>query len=276
MTHVRFRPKAHDALCTFSDTWRVVEELPFPTAVLTHIVERQRHGSPLRFAATEGSTMLNKIIELCTSDNTVYWLVLGSDLAIAAAYFAIPLTMGIVLRDRKNDIPYQWLWILFVTFIVACGLTHTAHVWSAVTRADYLGVHAGIGLFCALASVGTAVAFACILPEIKLLPSPRQQRAQLEKLVAQRTSEKDQLIREINHRVGNQLQIIRSMLSIESRRTEYDETITVLARVLGHVDNMAAEHIRRSEADYLRYGVVVSDGLVIHPARSEAATAQVA
>jgi hypothetical protein len=66
------------------------------------------------------------------------------------------------------------------------------------------------------------------------------------------------------------------MLSIESRRTENDETITVLARVLGHVDNMAAEHIRRSEADYLRYGVVVSDGLVIHPARSEAATAQVA
>ena len=161
--------------------------------------------------------MLNQIIELCTSSTGLYWLVLGSDLSIAVAYFAIPITMGIVLRDRKDDIPYPWLWTLFVTFIVACGLTHTAHVWSAATSTDYLGLHAGIGLFCAVASVGTAIAFALILPEIKLLPSPSQQRAQLEGLVTQRTSEKDQLIREINHRIGNQLQIIRSMISVESR-----------------------------------------------------------
>lgn len=219
--------------------------------------------------------MLNKIIELCTSDSTLYWLVLGSDLAIATAYFAIPISMGIVLRDRRKDIPYQWLWTLFVTFIVACGLTHTAHVWSAVTGADYLGVHAGIGLFCATASVGTAIAFALILPEIKLLPSPGQQRIELEKLVAHRTSEKDQLIREINHRVGNQLQIIQSMLSVESWRTEHDETLTVLARVLAHIDKMADEHIRKSKIDYLHYGVLV-DGSAIDPARSGPSTVQVA
>jgi hypothetical protein len=220
--------------------------------------------------------MLNQIIELCTSNSALYWLVLGSDLSIALAYFAIPVVMGLVLRERKDDIPYPWLWTLFVTFIVACGLTHTAHVWSAATGVDYISVHAGIGLFCAITSVGTAIAFAFILPEIKMLPSPKQQRAQLENLVAERTTEKDQLIREINHRIGNQLQIIRSMLSVESRRAELEETITVLDRITGEVDQMAAEHVQRSQNDYLRHGVAAADGSITmstSPARAAPQTA---
>ena len=177
-------------------------------------------------------------------------------------YFAIPITMAIVLRDRKDDIPYPWLWTLFVTFIVACGLTHTAHVWSAATGTDYLEVHAGIGLFCALASVGTAIAFAFILPQIKLLPSPKQQRAALERLVAQQTCEKDQLIREINHRIGNQLQIIQSLVSVESRRAESKESLGILSRLTCELDKMAHEHIQRSQGDYLEYGVRSIDGSI--------------
>lgn len=210
----------------------------------------------------DGNTMLNQIIELCTSSTGLYWLVLGSDLSIALAYFAIPITMAIVLRDRKDDIPYPWLWTLFVTFIVACGLTHTAHVWSAATGTDYLEAHAGIGLFCAFTSVGTAIAFAFILPQIKLLPSPKQQRAELERLVAQRTSEKDQLIREINHRIGNQIQIVQSMVSVESRRAESEESLGILSRLTNELDKMAHEHIQRSQGDYLGYGVGSIDGSI--------------
>jgi hypothetical protein len=74
--------------------------------------------------------------------------------------------MAIVLRDRKDDIPYPWLWTLFVTFIVACGLTHTAHVWSAATGFDYFGDARCDWIFSAqIASVGTAIAFAFILPQ---------------------------------------------------------------------------------------------------------------
>ena len=209
--------------------------------------------------------MLSKILELCTSSSGLFWLVLGTDLSIALAYFAIPITMAVVLRDRKDDIPYPWLWLLFVTFIVACGLTHTSHVWSAFSGADSLYLHAGIGLFCALVSVGTAVAFAFIIPEIKRLPSPKQQKAKLETLVAQRTSEKDTLIREINHRVGNQLQIIRSMVSVELRRAEFDETVQVLERLSGELDKMAAEHLQRSQTDYLRHEIKDRDGLYASP-----------
>ena len=206
--------------------------------------------------------MLEKLVELCTASTGLYWLVLGADASIALAYFAIPITMAIVLRDRKDDIPYPWLWLLFVTFIVACGLTHVAHVWSALSGLDYLHVHAGIGLFCSLVSVGTAVAFGFVIPEIKKLPSPKQQKVHLESLVVQRTSEKDLLIKEINHRVGNQLQVIRSMVSVERRRAEFDETVQVLHRLTDELDKMAVEHLQRSQTDYLRHGVSARDGLI--------------
>ncbi|KAB2882313.1 MAG: hypothetical protein F9K38_08095 [Pseudorhodoplanes sp.] len=195
--------------------------------------------------------MLEQLIALCTSRTGLLRIVLVSDAAIALSYFAIPITMAIVLRHRKDDIPYRWLWTLFVAFIVACGLTHTAHFWSAITGAGYPGLHAGIGLVTALASVATAIAFAFILPQIKLLPSPKVQRSHLERLVAERTAEKDRLIREINHRVGNQLQIMHSILSIESRRATGPEGREILGRLRRELDVMCEQHAERSRHDYL-------------------------
>lgn len=206
--------------------------------------------------------MLEPLIQLCTSTAGLFWLVVGSDVSIALAYFAIPVTMAVVLYERRNDIPYSWLWILFVLFIVACGLTHSAHVISAAAGTDYLKLQAAMNLFCALTSVGTAIAFAFILPQIKLLPSPAQQRASLEKLVAQRTVEKDQLIREINHRVGNQLQIVSSLISLESRKTGNTEALDILSRLKTELDKMAHEHRERSRSDYLRYGVSAAEGTI--------------
>ena len=206
--------------------------------------------------------MLEPLIQLCTSATGLFWLVLASDVSIAIAYFAIPVTMAVVLRQRRDDIPYPWLWTLFVMFIVACGLTHSAHAFSALTGGEYLWMHAAIGLFCAVTSVGTAIAFAFILPQIKMLPSPAQQRAALAKVVSQRTSEKDQLIREINHRVGNQLQIISSLLSLESRKTENEEAHDILGRLKTELDKMAQVHRERSKVDYLRYGVGKADGTI--------------
>jgi hypothetical protein len=204
--------------------------------------------------------MLQQLVELCTSPAGLYWLVLASDVSIAMAYFAIPITMAVVLRDRRDDIPYPWLWTLFVTFIVACGLTHVAHVLSAVAGPEHIWLLAVVSAFCAIASVGTALAFALILPQIRLLPSPAQKHAELERLVGQRTVEKDRLIREINHRVGNQLQVIGSIISIEARKAEGEEAHGALQRLRTEVDKMAHEHVERSRADYLEHDVRQADG----------------
>jgi signal transduction histidine kinase len=202
--------------------------------------------------------MLQRLAELCSTPEVLRGFVIASDLAIAAAYFAIPLTMAVVFWHRKQDIPYPWLWTLFVLFIVACGLTHLSHVWSAFAGYEALKVHAVIGLFCAAASVCTAIAFAFIVPQIKDLPSPRQQHAALEKAVAERTLEKDRLIREINHRVGNHLQIVASLLTIESRKTESDETYDALERIAAEVNKLALQHKEMSAADYLRHDMTVA------------------
>lgn len=195
--------------------------------------------------------MLQQLYQFCTSFRGMVWLALVSDLAIAISYFAIPVTMAIVLRHRKDDIPYPWLWTLFVTFIIACGLTHVVHVWSAFTGTEHLIAYVIFGLITAVASVGTAVAFAYILPQIKNLPSPRRQRELLEQAVATRTTEKDRLIREINHRVGNQLQIMNSLVRIESQRAAANETREALARIAAEIERMNDLHHAHSTVDYL-------------------------
>jgi len=195
--------------------------------------------------------MFDTLLRLCTSSTALFWVVVICDLSIAAAYFAIPVTMAVVMRQRREDIVYPWLWGLFVAFIMACGLTHLAHVWSASVQTEDLVLLAGVELACAATSVATAVAFAFILPEIKLLPSPKRKRELLEAAVAERTKEKDLLIREINHRVGNQLQVLQSVVSIEMRGAEGDETSEVLQRIRAHLEQMSQEHRDRSAKNYL-------------------------
>src|SRR5579862_5917316 len=108
--------------------------------------------------------MLDPLIAFCTSTGGLIWLLIASDLSIALAYFAIPVVMAVVLRERREDIPYPWLWTLFVTFIVACGLTHTVHLASAYMGVEYLRLQTIVEILTALASVGTAVAFAVAAP----------------------------------------------------------------------------------------------------------------
>ena len=200
--------------------------------------------------------MIQGFIQLCTSRTGLLWFLIVSDLAIAASYFAIPLTMAVVFRSRKDDIPYPWLWMLFVVFIVACGLTHLMHVWSALEGVDHIDGQVITNVLCAVVSVGTAVAFTYVIPQINELPSPKKQQAELERLVRQRTREKDILIQELNHRIGNQLQILLSMVSIEGRKSKADETIAVLSRLKQILDDMGEEHAALRAADYLKVAEV--------------------
>jgi len=195
--------------------------------------------------------MFQGLVDFCTSFGGLTSLAVASDLAIALAYFAIPTTMAVVFWHRKEDIPYPWLWTLFVLFIVACGITHVVHAWSAIAGVHYLEAHVIIGIVTAFASVGTAIAFAFVLPEIKNLPSPRRQRMLLEEMVTARTAEKDELVREINHRVGNQLQVMNSLVRLEKQRTDDPEVLGLLHRLESELIKMNERHHNHSKIDYL-------------------------
>ena len=51
------------------------------------------------------------------------WLNVISDGLIALAYLSIPLTLVHIVQ-RRQDLPFGWVFLLFGVFIVACGTTH--------------------------------------------------------------------------------------------------------------------------------------------------------
>lgn len=52
------------------------------------------------------------------------WLYIVSDLMVWSAYFCIPLIILYYLGKRRKDVSFHRIYILFASFIVACGMTH--------------------------------------------------------------------------------------------------------------------------------------------------------
>lgn len=123
--------------------------------------------------------LLNKILEtnafmphghcyLWRSD--ILWLNVGSDAVIAASYFAIPAYLVYFVR-RRADFVYNWVFVMFALFIVACGATHLFEIWT-VWNPQY-GVQGLLKLFTAGVSMATAISLAPLMPRALALPSSK-------------------------------------------------------------------------------------------------------
>ncbi len=99
----------------------------------------------------------------------------ASDALIVLAYFSIPITLIYFVRKRK-DIAFNWMFVCFAVFIMACGTTHFMEIWN-IWHADYW-VSGTIKAITALASVPTAILLVRLVPQALALPSQAQlQRA---------------------------------------------------------------------------------------------------
>ena len=94
-----------------------------------------------------------------------------SDSLIALAYYSIPLTLFYFVRQRK-DLPFNWIFLLFGAFIVACGTTHLMEIWTLWHPSYWLS--GTIKLVTAVVSVYTAVLLVPLVPQALALPSPAQ------------------------------------------------------------------------------------------------------
>jgi len=101
----------------------------------------------------------------------ILWLNVGSDAVIAIAYFMIPVLL-FIFYFRRKDLKFSWLLVLFSLFILGCGSTHLADIWT--TWRPHYGVAGGLKLFTAVVSVMTAVALWRVMPKILALPTARQ------------------------------------------------------------------------------------------------------
>lgn len=96
---------------------------------------------------------------------------LVSDAIIALSYFSIPLSLLHIARKRP-DIPFNWLFVLFATFIISCGSGHLMDIWT-LWHPDYW-LSGYIRAVTAAVSLGTAYAIAYSTPKIVHFPSPAQ------------------------------------------------------------------------------------------------------
>jgi len=109
-------------------------------------------------------------------DPGVLWLSVLSDLAIALAYYAIPLLLFQVVRKRPDPL-LRRVALLFVGFIAACGTTHLLEVWTIWTPMYRLEGVAKAAT--AVISVTTAAVLVWLKPLILKMPSVGELEAEI-------------------------------------------------------------------------------------------------
>ena len=100
-------------------------------------------------------------------DARMVWLHVISDGLIALSYYCIPVVLIYFIR-KNRDIPFNRIFWMFGTFILACGTTHLMEIWN-VWHGSYLlagvieGRHSGgIGDHCGDAhTIGSESDFDC-------------------------------------------------------------------------------------------------------------------
>ncbi len=96
------------------------------------------------------------------------------DALIAIAYYSIPITLVYFVRKRV-DLPFNWIFLLFGAFIVACGTTHLLEIWTLWHPTYWLS--GLIKAITAVISLYTAVELVPLVNQALALPSPAQLEA---------------------------------------------------------------------------------------------------
>ncbi|MGH6805153.1 MAG: ATP-binding response regulator, partial [Methyloceanibacter sp.] len=111
------------------------------------------------------------------------WLMhLTTDLVIGLSYVAISLTLVYLIHRARRDIPFQWVFLAFGLFIIACGATHFMEVWTIWHPTYWLSGY--VKLMTAAVSVATAVVLPPLVPKVLMLIQAvklsEERKAQLE------------------------------------------------------------------------------------------------
>ncbi|MEH1815857.1 MAG: ATP-binding protein [Nostoc sp.] len=127
------------------------------------------------------------------------WLHILSDAFIALSYYSIPATLFYFVRKRQ-DLPFDWIFLLFSGFIVACGTTHLMDIWTLWYPTYW--VSGFLKAVTATISVITALELVPLVPQALALPSPtqlEQANQELQTQIAERLSVEEELRKYQNH-----------------------------------------------------------------------------
>jgi len=167
---------------------------------------------------------------------SLLWLHAGSDAAIAAAYFMIPLSLLRYSRARP-DVSINNVYFSFAAFILLCGTTHLLSIYNIWVPNWWLS--GSVKAATAVASIGTAILLVRLLPQAIALPSPSQLRDSNDQLAAANA----RLVAEVSQRELVQVALLRA-------HDDAEELVRVRTAEL-------AESNRRLESSEDRYRALV-------------------
>src|SRR6266481_4852808 len=101
-------------------------------------------------------------------DPRIVWLHVISDALITLSYYCIPVVLIYFIR-KNRDLPFNRIFWMFGTFILACGTTHLMEIWN-VWHGSYL-VGGVIKAITAAVSVVTAAMLIPLVPKVISVPS---------------------------------------------------------------------------------------------------------
>jgi len=190
---------------------------------------------------------------------SVMWLHVISDSVITLSYYSIPLALVYIVRHRKN-LSFNWMVLMFASFIFACGTTHIMDVWT-VWHGTYR-LQGVVKLFTAIISACTAVLLWRLIPQAMRIPTSEQLQQEIEQREsAQRLLEEtnDALEQRVLERT-DELQQSNDQLREKSEKLQryYDVTIDrelQMIKLKEEINELLSEMGRQP-----RYRVVKSGG----------------
>jgi len=137
------------------------------------------------------------------------WLHLLSDSLIALAYYSIPVILA-YFAQKRHDLPFRGIFLLFSLFIITCGTTHFMAVVTLWYPLYWLS--GTIKAATAFVSCYTALALIPVVPRALALPSPTQLRnlnQTLERRATELTRANDRLQQEIRERQQAEAELLK-------------------------------------------------------------------
>lgn len=138
------------------------------------------------------------------------WLHVVADVLIFAAYFAIPASLFVLVRLRR-DIVFPGIFWLFILFILSCGLTHLVEAsifWWPVYRLSGL-----MKAITAVVSLTTVVALVGVLPQALTIPGIKKANEELTAALSRQRDLNDEL-----ERTRSELERRSSEVAVRERR----------------------------------------------------------
>jgi two-component sensor histidine kinase len=168
------------------------------------------------------------------------WTHVTADSLIGLAYLAISATLTYLVYKARRDIPFHWIFLAFGLFIIACGGTHVMEVVT-IWKPVYV-FSAAVKIFTALASLMTAAVLPYNVPHILTLVQKARESEQVTATLRASEERKEALLREVHHRVKNNLAMVCSLFYLQSTHSQDEATIQVFREMENRVHSMALVH----------------------------------